>query len=134
MKATTVHPKYCAPPINQRESIPPQAKTIESRVPSLPLAVHTPPPPQQQPLTEKVDVYSMAMTFYTMLSLHPPYTGELGAKERILNGIPPSVDPSWHPGFVEVSVHHPACYQNDNTPPPLTKDLRPNTLVRPHDP
>lgn len=47
-------------------------------------------------------MYSLAMTFYSMLALKPPYTGEPGAKERIVNGIPPSVDPSWHPDFMEV--------------------------------
>lgn len=58
---------------------------------------------REQPLTEKLDVYSLAMTYYSMLALKPPYTGEPGSKDRILNGIPPSVDPSWHPGFMEVS-------------------------------
>lgn len=44
----------------------------------------------------------MAMTYYTMMNLKPPYTGEPGVKARILGGVPPSVNPSWHPGFMEV--------------------------------
>ncbi|CAB1119435.1 unnamed protein product [Ectocarpus sp. CCAP 1310/34] len=54
------------------------------------------------PLSEKIDIYSLAMTFYTMLALKPPYNGEPGARARILAGIPPSVSLSWDQGFVEI--------------------------------
>ncbi len=68
----------------------------------------------EQRLTEKLDIYSLAMTYYTMLSAmtyytmlssKSPYAGETLQMDRILAGIPPAVDPSWHPGFVEVSTH-----------------------------
>ncbi|CAM9415572.1 unnamed protein product [Ectocarpus sp. 12 AP-2014] len=55
-----------------------------------------------EPLSEKVDVYSLAMTFYTMLALEPPYKGEPEARARILAGIPPSVNLSWDRDFVEI--------------------------------
>ncbi|CAM9799268.1 unnamed protein product [Ectocarpus fasciculatus] len=55
-----------------------------------------------EPLSEKIDVYSLAMTFYTMLALKPPYEGEPAARSRILAGIPPAVNSSWDRGFVEI--------------------------------
>lgn len=59
--------------------------------------------PFLQELTEKVDVYSLSMVFYSMLALKPPFEGEARAQHKIMTGIPPVTDPSWHPGFVEVS-------------------------------
>eukprot|EP00903_Cladosiphon_okamuranus_P005886 g5821.t1 len=53
-------------------------------------------------LTEKVDIYGMAMVYYCMLALHPPYKGVKDAKTMISNGLPPPVEPSWHPGFLEI--------------------------------
>ena len=49
-----------------------------------------------------MDVYGMAMVYYCMLALFPPYTDVADGTSNILNGIPPTTDPSWHPGFVEV--------------------------------
>lgn len=51
-----------------------------------------------------------------MLARKPPFEGEPNARDMILNGIPPAVDPSWNAAFVEVSVlynhdyNHPAYY------------------------
>ena len=57
-----------------------------------------------QPLTEKLDIYSMAMVFYSMLAGHPPFEGEKGALKKIMNGIPPKVDRSWNRDFMDVST------------------------------
>lgn len=56
-----------------------------------------------QPLSEKLDVYSMGMVFYTMLAGKPPFEGKPAAQKMIMDGIPPAVDPSWDSGYVEVS-------------------------------
>ena len=61
-----------------------------------------PPLASFQKLTEKVDIYSLAMVYYCMLALDPPYKGVPGANAMITNGVPPPVDPHWHGGFVEV--------------------------------
>lgn len=50
-----------------------------------------------QSLTEKLDIYSMAMIFYSVLAGKPPLDSRPHA------GVP-AVDPSWHPGLAEVSV------------------------------
>ena len=55
-----------------------------------------------QKLTEKVDIYSLAMVYYSMLALHPPYADVPDGTGNIKEGIPPTTDPSWHPGFLEV--------------------------------
>lgn len=61
-----------------------------------------PPSPCCQDLTEKVDVYGMAMVYYCMLALFPPYTDVPDGTGNIKKGMPPTTDPSWHPGFLEV--------------------------------
>ncbi|CBN74430.1 Serine/threonine-protein kinase pkn5 [Ectocarpus siliculosus] len=53
-------------------------------------------------LNEKLDIYSLAMVFYSMLALHPPYQGVRNASGNIKDGIPPPTDPSWHPGFLDI--------------------------------
>lgn len=55
-----------------------------------------------QDLTEKVDVYGMAMVYYCMLALFPPYTDVPDGTGNIKKGMPPTTDPSWHAGFLEV--------------------------------
>lgn len=55
-----------------------------------------------QKLTEKVDVYALAMVYYCMLAGHSPYKNVKNATGMIENGIPPPTDPSWHAGFIEV--------------------------------
>lgn len=55
-----------------------------------------------QKLTEKVDVYALAMVYYCLLARHSPYTNVKNGTRMIKNGIPPSTDPSWHVGFLEV--------------------------------
>lgn len=55
-----------------------------------------------QALSEKLDVYSLAMVFYSMLAHKPPFVGEPESRKKILNGIPPVIDPSWDAGFMEV--------------------------------
>ncbi len=47
-------------------------------------------------------MYSMAMVYYTMLALHPPYTDLPNGTEEMMAGNPPTVDPSWHNGFMAV--------------------------------
>jgi len=44
----------------------------------------------------------MAMVYYTMLALKPPYTDVPDATGEIVAGNPPTVDPSWHKGFTAV--------------------------------
>lgn len=61
-----------------------------------------------QSLTEKVDVYCMAMVCYAMLAGKAPYGRAPNIRKMKLEGIPPVLDPSWDPGFVEVSLK---CYQ-----------------------
>ena len=56
-----------------------------------------------QPLTEKLDIYSMGMVFYSMLAGHPPFEGEKGALKNIMEGTPPKVDRSWNSDFMDVS-------------------------------
>eukprot|EP00904_Undaria_pinnatifida_P002246 jgi/Undpi1/12021/HiC_scaffold_4.g01720.m1 len=53
-------------------------------------------------LTEKLDVYSLAMVFYSMLAGKAPFEGEEHAQQKIMTGIPPEINPSWHPGFLEI--------------------------------
>ncbi|CAM9237457.1 unnamed protein product [Hapterophycus canaliculatus] len=53
-------------------------------------------------LNEKVDIYSLAMVYYSMLALHPPYLGVPDGTGNIAKGIPPPIDPSWSPDFVEI--------------------------------
>lgn len=55
-------------------------------------------------LTEKLDVYSLAMVFYAMLANKPPFMDLPDAHSRIRAGLPPDTDSSWHPGFVEVGL------------------------------
>lgn len=57
---------------------------------------------RRQRLTEKVDVYALAMVYYCLLALHPPYTNVKDGSTMIKDGIPPPTDPSWHVGFLEV--------------------------------
>lgn len=44
----------------------------------------------------------MAMVYYCMLALFPPYTDVPDGTGNIKKGMAPTTDPSWHPGFVEV--------------------------------
>ncbi|CAM9654688.1 unnamed protein product [Ectocarpus fasciculatus] len=53
-------------------------------------------------LNEKLDIYSLAMVFYSMLALHPPYLNVPNATGLIMDGIPPPTDPSWHQGFLDI--------------------------------
>eukprot|EP00752_Nemacystus_decipiens_P007117 g6375.t1 len=53
-------------------------------------------------ITEKVDVYALAMVYYCLLARHPPYKGVKNATGMIRDGIPPPTDPSWHTGFLEI--------------------------------
>lgn len=53
-------------------------------------------------LTEKVDIYTMAMILYEMISGRSPF----GVKSSLVHaeGETPFVDPVWHRGFMEVSM------------------------------
>lgn len=55
-----------------------------------------------QKITEKVDVYALAMVYYYLLARHPPYKGLENATDMIKNGISPPTDPSWNAKFLEV--------------------------------
>ncbi|CAM9894012.1 unnamed protein product [Laminaria digitata] len=55
-----------------------------------------------KPLTEKVDIYSMGMIFYSMMSGRAPFPmTELGNR-MIVRGERPKIDPSWHAGYMQV--------------------------------
>ena len=58
-----------------------------------------------QPVTDKADVYSLAMIFYSLLLGAAPYPTEEAFKHALINKSRPPVDPSWHQGFVKVSPH-----------------------------
>ena len=46
----------------------------------------------------------MALVYYCMLARFPPYTDVPDGTGNIKNGMPPTTDPSWHPGFLEVGT------------------------------
>lgn len=58
-----------------------------------------------QPLTEKLDIYSMGMIFWSMLGRDTPFERDDTYKERVIGGERPYLDPSWHRGFVNVSKY-----------------------------
>ena len=60
--------------------------------------------PNHQKITEKVDVYALAMVYYSLLARHSPYKNVKDGTGMIKNGIPPPTDPSWHAGFLEVGL------------------------------
>eukprot|EP00903_Cladosiphon_okamuranus_P005887 g5822.t1 len=53
-------------------------------------------------ITEKVDVYALAMVYYCLLAGHSPYQNVKNATGMIKDGISPPTYPSWHAGFLEV--------------------------------
>ncbi|CAN0117306.1 unnamed protein product [Ectocarpus fasciculatus] len=53
-------------------------------------------------LTEKLDIYSLGNIFWAMLGRKPPFVRDSKYKKRVLSGERPKVDPSWHPGFVQL--------------------------------
>lgn len=59
-----------------------------------------------QRLTEKIDVYSMGMIFWSMLGRDAPFEKdkEQYYKDRVIGGERPNVNPRWNRDFVEVSV------------------------------
>ena len=61
-------------------------------------------------MTEKTDIYSLGMLFFSMIAGRFPYNGDetlltfaLSVKAR------PEVDPSWHQGFVQVKCIYVGC-------------------------
>ncbi|CAN0027703.1 unnamed protein product [Scytosiphon promiscuus] len=44
----------------------------------------------------------MGLVFYSMLALKPPYDGDKDKATHILDGVPPPIDASWHPGFMAI--------------------------------
>ena len=58
--------------------------------------------PFWQPLTEKLDIYSMGNIFWAMFGRDPPFPRDEYYKNRVLDGERPEVHPSWHPEFVKV--------------------------------
>lgn len=57
-----------------------------------------------QDLTEKLDIYSMGMIFWSMLGRNEPFARDDFYKNKVLAGERPFVNPSWHRGFVEVGT------------------------------
>ncbi|CAM9445423.1 unnamed protein product [Scytosiphon promiscuus] len=53
-------------------------------------------------LTEKADIYSMAMVFYSLVAGSLPYGDQEEFKMAYQNGLKPKIDPSWHTGFMKV--------------------------------
>lgn len=49
-------------------------------------------------MTEKVDIYSMGMVFYSLISGRVPFSGERSST----NVEQPTIDPSWHGGYIKV--------------------------------
>lgn len=56
-----------------------------------------------QPVTDKTDVYSMGMIFYSLINGDTPYETPESFKLALVNKSRPEIDPSWHEGFMEVS-------------------------------
>lgn len=59
-----------------------------------------------QPLTEKADIYSMGMIFYSLVSGKEPYRHTESEELKMLKGIMPDIDPSWHEGYMEVRLKY----------------------------
>lgn len=59
-----------------------------------------------QPLTEKADIYSMGMIFYSLLSGKEPFGHTESEELKMLKGIMPDIDPSWHEGYIEVRLKY----------------------------
>ncbi|CBN74836.1 serine/threonine/tyrosine kinase [Ectocarpus siliculosus] len=55
-----------------------------------------------KPLTEKADIYSMGMIFYSVIAGRNPYDTPEALQTAVSHGSKPEVDPSWHRGFMEV--------------------------------
>ncbi|CAM9852018.1 unnamed protein product [Ectocarpus sp. 12 AP-2014] len=55
-----------------------------------------------KPLTEKADIYSMGMIFYSLIAGRNPYDTPEALETAVSHGSKPDVDPSWHRGYMEV--------------------------------
>ncbi|CAN0078548.1 unnamed protein product [Ectocarpus fasciculatus] len=55
-----------------------------------------------KPLTEKADIYSMGMVFYSLIAGRKPYDTPEALETAVSHGKKPEVDPSWHRGYMEV--------------------------------
>lgn len=53
-------------------------------------------------LTEKTDVYSLGMIFFSLMSGKIPFPRTDLGKQMILSGERPAIDPSWHTGYMQV--------------------------------
>eukprot|EP00752_Nemacystus_decipiens_P004662 g4251.t1 len=53
-------------------------------------------------VTDKADIYSLGMIFYSLLNGAPPYPTEDSFKRALIYKTRPKMDPSWHKGFVKV--------------------------------
>lgn len=56
-----------------------------------------------QTLTEKVDIYSMGMLFFSLTSGELPFDHDEDGKNKILKGEKPVFDAYWPAGYMEVS-------------------------------
>lgn len=56
-----------------------------------------------QPLTEKADIYSMGMVFYSLVAGDLPYGDQEQFMVAYQKGLKPKMNPSWNQGFMKVS-------------------------------
>lgn len=56
-----------------------------------------------QSMTEKADIYSLAMIYFTLISRRLPFARTESDRDKMLLGERPAIDPAWHGGFMEVS-------------------------------
>lgn len=57
-----------------------------------------------QPLTEKSDIYSMGMIFYSLVAGNLPYGDEAEFITAYQKGLKPKMNPAWHNGFMKVRL------------------------------
>lgn len=58
--------------------------------------------PGSQALSDKADIYSMAMILYSLLAGRKPFEDQQSLELALSEGGRPAIDSSWHRGFVEV--------------------------------
>eukprot|EP00903_Cladosiphon_okamuranus_P006811 g6639.t1 len=53
-------------------------------------------------ITDKADIYSLGMIFYSLLKGAPPYLTEESFKQALINKTRPKIEETWHPGYVKI--------------------------------
>lgn len=68
-----------------------------------------------QLVTEKTDIYSLGMIFYSLINGDAPYETAESFKRALVNKSRPEIDPAWHEGYMKVGPSTMKAFDNSKT-------------------